>query len=144
MSHKKPPEGYITIPDAARMAGVAPATMYTWTLYKGEIPYRAYEAGTRRFYLIKKSDMERFIEKKNASVGKRRRAKEYEIVVISLGQLSVLFKTNSLMELSHMYIRLLEREHKYIRVRADGELLTIHESDKLGNTFHPRTKRRAI
>jgi hypothetical protein len=67
----------------------------------------------------------------------------YEIVTISCGQVSVLFRTCSLKELSRMYIGCMERENKLIRIRMDGELLTIRESDKLGNAYHPRTKKGA-
>ena len=40
-----------------------------------------------------------------------------------------------------MYIKMLEHDNKLIRVRADGEILTIHESDKLGNRYHPRIRK---
>lgn len=142
MGHKQPPAGYITAPAAARIIGISNQTMYDWIKKRRVFPYIKQEAGARAWYYVKESDVADYVKAQEPVA--RRKAKVYEIVTISLGQLSVLFTTSSLLELSHMYIRMLERENKLIRIRADGELLTIHESDKLGNTFHPRTKRRAI
>jgi len=101
-------------------------------------------AGARSFHWLKKEDVEAFKADRDLAAGRKAKSryKVYEIVCISLGKLDVLFKTESLRELSKMYIRMMERENKLVRVRADGKLLTIHESDSLGNAYHPRTKRR--
>ena len=67
----------------------------------------------------------------------------YEIVLISCGDITVLYKTCSHRELSRKYTQLIEHGHKFIRIRKDGQMLTIHESDKLANKYHPRTTRGA-
>lgn len=67
----------------------------------------------------------------------------YEIVLISCGDVSVLYRTCSHQELSRKYIQLIEHGHKFIRIRKDGQMLTIHESDKFANAYHPWTKKGA-
>jgi hypothetical protein len=68
----------------------------------------------------------------------------YEIVLISCGDITVLYKTCSHQELSRKYTQLIEHGHKFIRIRADGKMLTIHDSDKLANKYHQRTKGKAV
>lgn len=142
MGHRKPPEGFITVPDAARMCGVCSQTMYEWVLGRHYIPYRKVVGGARCFYYLKKSDVEKYLSDMQKEVPARKRARLYEIVIISLGKLYVLYATDNLAALSRMYTRMMENQHKLVRIRADGQLLTIHESDKLGFTYHPRTKGR--
>ena len=144
MSKVVAPEGYMSIPDAAKFVGIHKNTMYQHVMEYHNIAVFTQPAGARSFHWLKKEDVEAFKADRDLAAGKKvkKRYKEYEIVCISLGQLDVLFKTESLRELSKMYIRMMERENKLVRVRADGKLLTIHESDSLGNSYHPRTKRR--
>ena len=144
MGAKKPPEGYISVPEAAKMVGVVPMTFYNWMFTRAVVPFKTRQAGSRCFYYIKKSDVEKYLEAQKIKDRRLRKKHFYEIVAISMGQVTVLYQTENLMELSHMYIHMMEKQHKLIRVRMDGNLLTIHESDKLGNSYHPRTKARAI
>lgn len=139
MSAKKPPEGYITIPDAAKMLHIAPQTMYDWVLLQGKVPYRSHISGTRTYYFLKKSDVEHLVEE--VEPVKLRKAKLYEIIMITCGKLDVLFQTENLHELSNKYVHMAEHGDKLVRVRVDGRVLTIHESDKVGYTYHPRTKK---
>ena len=143
MAHKKPPEGYIDIPTAAKMAGVCIMTMRRMVIDEGRIPYVSRPAGSRTYYYLKKQAVEKFLEtyRKPLRGRPKTRASLYEIVIISCGKLEVLYSTDSPVELSHMYIKMLEHDNKLIRVRADGKLLTIHESDKLGNRYHPRIRK---
>lgn len=67
----------------------------------------------------------------------------YEICVISCGDVTVLYRTCVHREAAVKYIQLIEHGHKFIRIRKDGQMLTIHESDKFANQYHPRTKRGA-
>ena len=143
MGNRKPPEGYITVPDAAKMCGVCSQTMYDWVLVRNFMPYRRVVGGARSFYYLKKTDVEKYLSDSQKEVPARKKARLYEIVIISLGKLEVLFTTDNLAALSRMYTRMIENQHKLVRIRADGQLLTIDESDKLGLTYHPRTKRRA-
>lgn len=146
MPSKKAPDGYMSIPDAAKLVGIHKNSMYQYVADYHRIPVRTEPAGSRSYHWLKKEDVEQFKAEREIALGKKAKKKyhEYEIVTISLGQLDVLFKTDSLRELSKMYIRMMERENKLIRVRADGQLLRIHESDRLGNAYHPRTKRRSL
>lgn len=64
----------------------------------------------------------------------------YEIVLICCGDVTVLFKTCNHQELSKRYVYLQEHGHRFIRVRFDGEMLTIHESDKIASKYHPRRR----
>lgn len=145
MAAKRPPDGYLTVPEAAKLCGVTRQTMYNWVLTQGRVPYVSRTAGAMTFYCIKREDAEEL----ERTHGKKRkmiysRYHFYEIVFISLGELTVLYQTESLKDLSRTYTHMIEKDHKLIRVRADGKLLTIHESDALGNAFHPRCKRSAI
>lgn len=144
MAKVNAPEGYMSIPDAAKLVGIHKNSMYQHVFDYHHIPVLTQTAGARSFHWLKREDVEAFKNDRDVAAGKRvkNRYKVYEIVCISLGQLDVLFKTESLRELSKMYIRMMERENKLVRVRADGHLLTIHESDRLGNAYHPRTKSR--
>ena len=143
MPAPKTPDGYVNIPDAAKMLGVSDMTMYKRVVDEGRIPYESIPRGVRTYYYMKKQDVEQFIKTYRAPLRGRpkKKASLYEIVCISCGKMEILFSTSSLMELSHKYIYMLEQKHQLIRVRADGQLLTIHESDRLGNTYHPRVKR---
>lgn len=143
MACKEPPVGYVNIPTAAKMAGVAPQTMYRIVAIEGRIPSETAPGGSRTYYYMKKQAVEKFLEtyRKPLRGRPKTRANLYEIVIISCGKLEVLYSTDSPVELSHMYIKMLEHDNKLIRVRADGELLTIHESDKLGNRYHPRIRK---
>lgn len=134
------PDGYKTIPDAAKEIGISRSTLYNWILVQRRAHYIMRTSGRMKFYLIKDEDVERLKRSDQTKVGKR--YSFYEIVVISLGELTVLFQTRNLRQLSQKYIHMMEHEHKLIRIRADGKLLTIHESDELGNSYHPRTKAR--
>lgn len=141
MPAKKPPEGYITIPEAAKLLHVSPQTMYEWVLSRGRIPYKSRIAGTREYYWLKKTDVQELSEK--VEPVRLRKAKLYEIIMITCGKLDVLFTTDNLRELSNKYVHMAEHGHKLVRLRVDGRVLTIHESDKVGYTYHPRTKKGA-
>lgn len=139
MPAKKPPEGYISTTHAAKIAGVQVQTIRNWIDQPMGLPCLRVKSGSMTFSYIKPEDLEAFLGR----TPKRGRPKDrlYEIVLINCGELTVLFKTKSLMELSHKYTYMVEHGHKLIRIREDGRLLRIWESDKLGNTYHPRTKR---
>lgn len=138
MPAKTPPEGYVSIATAAKMAGVCAMTMRGWVVDRGDIPYMSVTSGMRTFYFLRKTDVLKLVD----SIRPKTRH-HYEIVLINLGELTVLYDTYSLRELSVQYTHMMERGHKLVRVRVDGELLTIHESDKLGNAYHPRTRKGA-
>lgn len=143
MSARKPPEGHINIPEAAKMAGVSAMTMYKKVILQGAIKHKAIQAGSRTFYLMKKTDVEEYLKKYRMNpVGRPKKQIDlYEIVCICCGKLEVLFSTHSPVELSHKYTRMVEQDNKLVRIRADGQLLTIRESDKLGNAYHPRMRK---
>ena len=143
MAHKEPPEGYVNIGTAAKMAGVCKMTMYRMVALERKIPCVEAQAGSRTYYYMKKQDVEKFVKtfRKPLRGRPKTQANLYEIVIISCGKLEVLYSTDSPVELSHMYIKMLEHDNKLVLVRADGELLTIHESDKLGNRYHPRIRK---
>lgn len=140
------PEGYITCPEAAERSGLSRNTIY-FHCKNGTLPSIAIGHGPFEQYkirLIREEDFQEFMARRqrldvDKTIDKRRKHK-YEIVIISLGEVATLYKTDSLQDLSHMYIKMMEHEHKLIRVRKDGKILTIHESDALGNTYHPRTR----
>lgn len=142
MAAKKLPDGYIDIPTAARMLHIAPQTMYQWVLFKGRVPYKSRISGTRTYYMLKLSDVKKLLEEVEPT--RLRKAKLYEIIIITCGKLEVLFKTDNLHELSNKYTHLMEHGHKLVRLRVDGRVLTIHESDKVGYTYHPRMKKGAV
>ena len=108
MAHKEPPEGYVNIPTAAKMAGVAPQTMYRIVAIEGRIPSETAPGGTRTYYYMKKQAVEKFLEtyRKPLRGRPKTRASLYEIVIISCGKREVLYSTDSPVELSHMYITL--------------------------------------
>ena len=145
MPAPKTPDGYVNIPDAAKMLGVSDMTMYKRVVDEGRIPYESFPRGVRTFYYMRKTDVEQFAKTYMAPRrGRPKKAKQYEIVCISLGKLEVLYSTSSLVDLSQMYVKLVGQGHNLIRIRADGELLTIHESDRLGNMYHPGIKKGAL
>ena len=143
MACKKPPEGYINIPTAAKMAGICIQAMRHLIIDEGRIPYESKPAGSRSYYYLKKQDVDKFLEtfRKRLRGRPRKNYNTYEIVCICCGKLDVLYSTNSPVELSRMYIKMLEHDNKLIRIRADGQLLTIHESDRIGYAYHPRLRR---
>ena len=140
------PDGYISCTDAAKRSGLARNTIYLHCK-NATLPCTVVRQGPNGGYrvrLIKEEDFQEFMARRqrldvDTMIDKRRKHK-YEIVIISMGEVTTLYKTDSLQELSHMYIKMMERDHKLIRVRKDGKILTIHESDALGNTYHPRTR----
>ena len=136
MPGKKPPEGYMTVPEAAKVLHVASQTMYQWVVI-GKIPCKTHLSGTRTFYFLKKEDVDLLAEKYEPV----KKARLYEIIMITCGKLDVLFATESLHELSNKYVHMAEKGHKLVRLRVDGRVLTIHESDKVRYAYHPRTKR---
>lgn len=139
MPAKKPPEGYISPKQAGKILGCSGQNVYHLA-NEGRIKARKEVSGKLTFYYLEEKDVERYAKKYRSPLRGRpkRRYDLYEIVIICCGKLDVLFSTSSPIELSHMYIKMLEHDNKLIRVRADGELLTIRESDKLGNAYHPR------
>ena len=142
MPGKKPPKGFMTIPDAAKMLHISSQTMYDWVLARGRIPYDCHISGQRTYYFLKESDVRELHDK--VEPARLRKAKLYEIILITCGKLEVLFKTDNLHELSNKYTHLMEHGHKLVRLRVDGKILTIHESDKVGYTYHPRMKKGAL
>jgi excisionase family DNA binding protein len=140
--NRKMPDGYISVPEAAKLLHVSKGTMYEWMIGRRYIPYISIPSGARTFYYMRRADVEKFAEGSQVTNRLRQKNKEYEIIMITMGKIDVLFKTDSLYELSRMYTRMMERMHKLVRVRADGKILTIHESDKIGYAYHPRTKAR--
>lgn len=140
MPAKKLPDGYIDIPTAARMLHIAPQTLYTWVLNKGRLPYKSRFAGTRTYYMLRTNDVEALVKEREPE--QLRKARLYEIIMITCGKLDVLFKTENLHELSNKYTYLMENGHKLVRLRVDGKILTIHDSDKVGYTYHPRMKKK--
>ena len=73
----------------------------------------------------------------------KRKLHLYEIIIISCGEVSVLYRTCNHRECAKKYLQLMEHGHKFCRIRMDGVNLTIHDSDKLANKYHPRTKKGA-
>lgn len=143
MPAPKAPNGYITIAEAARRAGMATSTMYKRVVTNGEVPCLARMAGARTFYYVTKNAVSRFMKKEQVLTA-RKDAKLYEIVSITLGNLDVLYSTESLKELSRKYTHLIEHDNKFIRLRVDGEVLTIHESDRIGYAYHSRFKSKGV
>jgi len=138
MAAPKTPEGYLSISEAAKLVGVSRVTMYDWVITRRLLPHEDFG----RYHYIKKQDVDELHARLDDRPG-RKRITVYEIVVISCGELTVLYTTGSLRALSLMYTHMMERQHRLVRVRADGKLLTIHESDKVGYAFHPRTRKGA-
>lgn len=144
MAHKEPPEGYVNIPTAAKMAGVAVQTMYRIVAIEGRIPSETAPGGTRTYYYLKKQDVEKYLaayRPRHRGRPKKQQHSEYEIIMISCGKIDVLYKTNSVRDLSATYSRMIEYGHKLVRLRADGRILTIHESDKIGYSCSPRFRK---
>lgn len=144
MPKETAPEGYMSIPDAAKIVGIHKNSMYQHVIVFHHLPVLTVPAGARSFHWLKKEDVEAFKADRDTAAGKlvKNRYKLYEIVLINCGELTVLYTTTALLDLSRTYSRMMEKGHKLVRIRADGKLLTIHESDKLGNTYNPRTIRR--
>lgn len=146
MRNDKIPDGYISCTDAAKRCGVNKNTIYfhckNGTLPSTLVGFGPFDRYRKR--IIKEEDFQEFMARRQRldvdTMIDKRRKHTYEIVIISMGEVAVLYKTDSLQELSQMYIKMMEHEHKLIRIRKDGKILTIHESDALGNTYHPRTR----
>jgi hypothetical protein len=143
MPTRPAPDGYITIPDAAKQVGVSTQGMYNIVLHQGKILYLSESAGSRTRYLLKKSDVDEYVKTYRTPLRGRpkKKADLYEIICICCGKLDVLYSTKSPVDLSRQYTRMIERDNKLVRIRVDGQLLTIHESDKLGNAYHPRMRK---
>ena len=144
MAYKEPPEGHIDIPTAAKMAGVCIMTMRRMVIDEGRIPYESRPAGSRTYYYLKKQDVEKYLaayRPRHRGRPKKQQHSEYEIIMISCGKIDVLYKTNSVRDLSATYSRMIEYGHKLVRLRVDGRILTIHESDKIGYSCSPRFRK---
>lgn len=144
-------DDYMTVREAAEYLHVTRYDVY-YHIKHGHLPAKAIGGqpdGMYAAYVISKDDIKAFREYQNRAKKKPKPKKTpaavhlYEIVLISCGQVTTLFKTCSHRELSRRYTELMEHGHKFIRVRADGEMLTIHESDKLAAVYNPRIKRGA-
>lgn len=143
MPAKKPPEGYVTIPQAAAICGCSKITMNRIVTEYKKIPYKSEPAGARTFRYLKRADVEWYRDHTTFRKRGRPFAQSYEIIIINSGKVTVLFRTSSPRELSMKYSWMMEHGHRLIRIRADGTILTIHESDKLGYAFNPRSKKGA-
>lgn len=143
-------EEYINVTEAAERFHCSPNNIYYHikhgTLKTVEEPQK----GHGIVHKVKASDIEALIAardlRKTRKAEKKRQARTlhlYEIILISCGQVSVLFRSCSHKEAAIKYLQLMEHGHKLCRFRVDGEQLTIHESDKLANYYHPRTKKGA-
>jgi len=126
---------YLTVAQAAKIAHYTTRNIY-YHCTVGNIPSTTKLGVTA----IKKDDLTEWIASRQKPTKVKTGHHLYEIILISCGEVSVLFKTTNHRALSARYIELLEHGHRYIRVRKDGEVLTIHDSDKLANVYHPRVK----
>ena len=141
-------EEYITLKEAAQMLHVTREALQ-YHVKKGHLPVIATksETGRNNAYIINIDDVETFRKEHMEKPVKMDKKKTrmvlhlYEIILISCGQRSVLFKTCDPREYSRRYVELIEHGHKYIRARVDGTELTIHDSDKLANRYHPRIRK---
>ena len=146
MAAKKAPEGYISVPEAAKKVGVSYAWLWNQIRMFQIIPAKSEPNKERTRWYVKESDVMAYFKKYRAPlIGKPKKANTvYQIVLISLGKMDILYETNDPRELSQMYTRMIKKQHKYIRVRLNGQVLTIHESDKIGYAYHPRMKKGAV
>lgn len=132
------PEGYYTVTQAAQIVGLSSKTV-RFHIEQGNLEAKSFNVGSPSFYrLISQESLDAFRKKREPKDGEDHL---YEIICISCGKTDVLYSTRSLMELSRTYARMVENDHKLVRIRLDGEPLLIFESDKLGFTYHPRTKK---
>lgn len=130
------PEGHYTVCQAAKVLGVTPKTVRLY-INSGDLEAKAVNEGTPHYYrLISQEALDAYLKKRYQPDDHL-----YEIICISCGKTEVLFSTHSLMELSLKYTRMVENDHKLVRIRLDGVPLLIYESDRLGYTYHPRTKK---
>ena len=146
-------EEYMTTKEVAEALHVTRHDIF-YHVKKGHIPALPILSSTGRnnSYLILKADVEKFrteyLERPPKKPKAKKKPKEqptevlhlFEIILISCGTVHVLFKTCNHREFSRRYIELVEHGHHYIRARLDGVQLTIHDSDKLANVYHPRVK----
>lgn len=131
------PDGFFTVTQAARAMGLSSNCM-NFHIAHGHIEVVEFNKGHGNYYrLISEEALEAFRKSREPDLEHEHL---YEIICISCGEVSVLFKTKNLFDLSKMYVRMIENDHKLVRIRMDGVNLPIFESDKLGYTFHPRTK----
>ena len=133
----------MTIYEAADHFHIAPQTIY-YHVKHGHLDVHDNDSGYGQ--LIDADEYQEMIDAKAKKKDKKRKQELhlYEIIIISCGQVSVLFKTCSHKDAAVKYLQLMEHGHKFCRIRKDGEVLTIHESDKLANRYHPRTKKGAM
>ena len=136
---------YIGVYEAAERFHYSAQNIY-YHIKRGNIkPIMEYQHGHGMVQLVKASDVEALAKPKKKDKKKRTtKLHLYEIVLISCGEVTVLYKTCSHPEVARKYINMIEHGHKYVRIRMDGEMLTIHDSDRLANKYHPRTKKGAI
>lgn len=146
MAPKKAPEGYISVPEAAKKVGVSYAWLWHQIRMFEIIPAKTEVHKERTRWFVKESDVMNYFKKYRAPLlGKPKKVNTvYQIVLISLGKMEILYETNDPRELSMMYTRMIEKQHKYIRIRLNGQVLTIHESDKVGYRYHSRMRGAAI
>lgn len=146
MAPKKAPEGYISVPEAAKKVGVSYAWLWHQIRMFEIIPAKTEVHKERTRWFVKESDVMSYFKKyRTPLLGKPKKVNTvYQIVLISLGKMEILYETNDPRELSRMYTKMIEKQHKYIRVRMNGQVLTIHESDKVGYRYHPRMRGAAI
>lgn len=133
------PDGYYSVTQAARTLGLSSNCM-NFHIAQGHIEIVEFNKGQRNYYrLIREEDLEAFRRSREPDAEHEHL---YEIICITCGEVAVLFKTKDLLQLCQTYTRMIENDHKLVRIRLDGVNLPIFESDRLGYTFHPRTKLR--
>ena len=130
---------YYTIKQAAKIAGVSEFCI-VYHMNNGRIQAVYAETGKR---MVDPESLAIFMETRNREILAEREKEDhlYEIVCINLGVVDVLFTTHSLKELSFTYSRMVEYSQKLVRIRLDGVMLRICESDRLGLIYHPRSKK---
>lgn len=137
---------YMSIYDAADRFHITPQTIY-YHVNRGHFKVIDKENGYGQ--LVDADEIQEMIDAKSKKKDKKEKKHRqelhlYEIITITCGQVSVLFKTCSHKEVAVMYLQLMEHGHRLCRIRMDGEVLTINDSDKLANKYHPRTKKGEI
>lgn len=137
MSRFMKPEGYYTVAEAAEIVGLKTSGL-CYYINEGILQVDIVYYGQKPIRLISREALDAFRRRREPAQDQDHL---YEIICISCGVTDVLFSTRSLRELSNMYTRMVENDHKLVRIRQDGKPLLIFESDKLGYAYHPRIKK---
>lgn len=139
------PEGLISLSRAAKLIGVGHHTLSD-AACRGEVPYESVIISSREYRYVsleqarqwaedRRQHLQQYTERVRAARAAQRTDAEphlYEIIQIVCGVEHLVFRTQSHRELAYTYTKLHMADQNLVRIKRDGQTLTISESDRLG------------